>query len=74
MATTSFDRRFDRWMQDPDFAESYKLHRARIDAIDAVMRAIDDEAEEAVKMPLDSGPGIALVDDAETLARITVVR
>lgn len=45
MATTSFDRRFDRWMQDPDSAESYKIHRARIDAIDAVMQAIDDERE-----------------------------
>jgi len=45
MATTSFDRRFDRRMQDPDFAESYRLHRARIDAIDTLMRAIDDERE-----------------------------
>lgn len=43
MASTSFDRRFDRWMQDPEFAESYRLNRARIDAIDALMRTLDDE-------------------------------
>jgi ribosome-binding protein aMBF1 (putative translation factor) len=45
MATASFDRRFDRWMQEPEFAESYALHRARIDAIDALMHALDDERE-----------------------------
>ena len=45
MAKTSFDRRFDRWMQEPEFAESYALHRARIDAIDTLMRALDDERE-----------------------------
>ena len=45
MTTTSFDRRFDKWMKDPEFAESYRLHRARIDAIDALMHAIDDERE-----------------------------
>ena len=45
MATTSFDRRFDAWMQDAEFAESYRLHRARIDAIDSLMRAIDEERE-----------------------------
>jgi hypothetical protein len=45
MATSSFDRRFDAWMQDPAFAESYRLHRARVDAIDALMRAIDEERE-----------------------------
>ncbi len=45
MAKTSFDRRFDRWMQEPEFAESYALHRARIDAIDTLMRAIDEERE-----------------------------
>ena len=43
MAKTSFDRRFHTWMQDAEFAESYRLHRARIDAIDALMRVIDDE-------------------------------
>ncbi len=45
MATTSFDRRFDNWMRDPEFAESYTLHRARVDAIDNLMRAIDEERE-----------------------------
>lgn len=45
MAGTSFDRRFDRWMQDPEFAESYRLHRPRIDAIDTLMRGLDDERE-----------------------------
>lgn len=45
MPTTSFDRRFDAWMQDPEFAESYRLHRARIDAIDNLMRTIDEERE-----------------------------
>lgn len=45
MATTSFDRRFDRWMQDPEFAESYRQHRARIDAIDTLMQALDEERE-----------------------------
>ena len=45
MSKTSFDRRFDRWMQDPEFVESYRLHRARIDAIDTLMRGLDDERE-----------------------------
>lgn len=45
MAKSSFDRRFDRWMQDPEFADSYQLHRARIDAIDTLMRALDEERE-----------------------------
>jgi len=45
MSMTSFDRRFDRWMQDPEFVESYRLHRARIDAIGALVRALDDERE-----------------------------
>jgi hypothetical protein len=45
MPTTSFDRRFDAWMHDQEFAESYRLHRARIDAIDNLMRAIDEERE-----------------------------
>lgn len=43
MAKTSFDRRFDRWMQDPEFAESYRQHRARIDAIDTLIQALDEE-------------------------------
>jgi len=45
MAKTSFDRRFDRWMQDPEFAESYQQHRARINAIDTLMHALDEERE-----------------------------
>ena len=45
MPTTSFDRRFDAWMHDQEFAETYRLHRARIDAIDNLMRAIDEERE-----------------------------
>ncbi len=30
---------------DPEFVESYRLHRARIDAIDTLMRALDEERE-----------------------------
>ena len=45
MRKTSFDQRFDGWMQDPEFVESYRLHRARIDAIDTLMRALDEERE-----------------------------
>lgn len=45
MAMTSFDRRFARWMQDPDFAENYAAHRARIDAIDTLMQTLDEERE-----------------------------
>jgi hypothetical protein len=29
---TSFGQRFDRWMQDREFVESYRLRRARIGA------------------------------------------
>lgn len=32
-------------MEDPAFAEGYRLHRARIDAIDALVRALDRERE-----------------------------
>ncbi len=45
MSKTSFDQRFDGWMQDPEFVESYRLHRARIEAIDTLMRALDEERE-----------------------------
>jgi hypothetical protein len=38
VALTSFDRRFDRWMEDPEFEAAYKQHRARIDAINEPMR------------------------------------
>lgn|GEM_PF-3279168 len=46
MAGTSFDRRFDRWIEDPEFEAAYKQHRARIDAIDELMRALDDAREQ----------------------------
>ena len=39
---TEFDRDFDRWMEDPEFAEGYRRDRARIDAIDAIVRALDE--------------------------------
>ena len=45
VAGTSFDRRFDRWMEDPEFEAAYKQHRARIDAIDELMRALDEARE-----------------------------
>ncbi|MGA3057685.1 MAG: helix-turn-helix transcriptional regulator [Candidatus Limnocylindrales bacterium] len=38
---SQFDRDFDRWNQDPEFAESYALERSRIDAIDRIVRALD---------------------------------
>ncbi len=38
---TEFDRDFDRWMEDPEFAEGYRRERARIDEIDAIVRALD---------------------------------
>lgn len=38
---TEFDRDFDRWMEDPEFAETYKRERARIDAVDTIVRALD---------------------------------
>ena len=48
MTGTSFDRRFDRWMEDPEFEAAYKQHRDRIDAIDALMRALDVAREQQV--------------------------
>lgn len=42
MARTSFDQRFDRWMEDPEFAETYRQHRARIDTIDTLIQALDE--------------------------------
>ena len=32
-------------MEDPEFEAAYKQHRDRIDAIDAVMRALDEARE-----------------------------
>lgn len=46
VAGTSFDARLDRWMEDPEFEAAYKQHRARIDAIDDLMRALDEAREE----------------------------
>ncbi len=42
MPRTSFDRRFDRWLKDPEFAAAYDQHRARIDTIDELMRTLDE--------------------------------
>lgn len=33
-------------MEDPEFEAGYKQHRARIDAIDELMRALDDAREQ----------------------------
>lgn len=33
-------------MEDPEFEAAYRQHRARIDAIDELMRAIDEAREE----------------------------
>lgn len=46
MTGSSFDRRFHRWMQDPEFEAAYKQHRSRIDAIDGLMRALDEAREQ----------------------------
>lgn len=42
VTVTSFDRRFDRWMEDPGFEAAYRHHRARVDAIDELMRTLDE--------------------------------
>ena len=38
---TAFDRDFDIWMDDPDFAAGYAATRARVDAIDGLVRRLD---------------------------------
>jgi DNA-binding phage protein len=38
---TQFDRDFDNWMEDPEFAAEYARERARIDVIDQVVRSLD---------------------------------
>lgn len=43
---TGFDRYFERRMDDPGFAEAYAEARARIDAIDRVIRSLDAAREE----------------------------
>jgi hypothetical protein len=42
---TEFDRDFDRWMQDPEFAQGYAQERAKIDAGTC---AVIDEGERIV--------------------------
>ena len=43
---TAFDRDFDRWMRDPEFAESYTRARERIDRIDSIVRLLDEARQE----------------------------
>ncbi len=43
---TEFDRDFDGWMQDPEFADGYALERRRIDAIDRIVHALDAARQE----------------------------
>lgn len=43
---TEFDRDFDRWMQDPEFAQGYAQERARIDAADQIVRRLDAARQE----------------------------
>lgn len=39
--TSAFDRDLDRWMEDPAFADAYRRERARVDAIDTIVRSLD---------------------------------
>lgn len=39
--TTAFDRDLDRWMDDPEFSDAYRRERARVDAIDRIVRSLD---------------------------------
>lgn len=39
---TGFDRFFDERMKDPSFAAGYAEERAEIDAVDRVIRVLDD--------------------------------
>jgi DNA-binding phage protein len=43
---TGFDRYVDKRMGDPEFADAYAEARARIDAIDQVVRRLDAAREE----------------------------
>jgi DNA-binding phage protein len=43
---TGFDRYLDSRMEDPAFADAYSEARARIDAIDQVVRRLDTAREE----------------------------
>jgi len=40
---TSFDQYFEKQMEDPAFAEGYAKARREIDAIDNLIRALDDQ-------------------------------
>ncbi len=40
---TAFDLDFETYMKDPEFRAAYKRARARIDAIDDVIRTLDAE-------------------------------
>jgi DNA-binding phage protein len=46
---TAFDLDFERDMKDPEFRAAYQLARARIDAIDNLVRGLD-EARQAQRM------------------------
>jgi DNA-binding phage protein len=38
---TAFDRDFEEWMPDPEFATGYAVARARVDAFDRITRELD---------------------------------
>lgn len=40
-----FESDFASWMAEPDFADTYKRSRGRIDAIDEILRTLDSERE-----------------------------
>jgi DNA-binding phage protein len=44
---TGFDRYFDKRMKDPSFAAEYTQARTQIDAIDGLIRALDETRERA---------------------------
>jgi len=46
MARTAAERYFDEKMRDAEYAETYRQERARIDSIDAVLRALDERREQ----------------------------
>ncbi len=43
---TGAERYFDRRMRDPEYAESYRRARSRIEAVDEVIRALDERRTE----------------------------
>jgi DNA-binding phage protein len=42
-AKSAFDLDFEKDMQNPEFREAYERTRARIDAVDQLIRALDEE-------------------------------